>query len=471
MTSASTAASAANGPYIPPMPPRTRARKPTPVTQFLGTVRYFKVMARNPLEVWSDVFYREPVANLRFLGRDYLVTHDPAMIRHVFVTNQENYRFSYVRQAILKPFLRDGLVVAEGETWKRARKALTPVFTPRHVKGFGAIMDEVTRDRANELAAKPGQTVSMTDEMLALTLDILLACLFSHDAEFDAPLFSRRINRLMDVSGMPHPFDLVQAPDWVPRVGRTEATRLVNEMRAQVGALAAARRRRMAAGEDVPEDFLTLLLQAGQKEDAPLSDDEIIDNLLTFMAAGHETTARTLTWAFYVLSQTPDALARVLGEVDGLPDDADPAAFGDYMPYANAVIKEVMRLYPAAAQLSRQAIEADEVGGRQIAPGTEVVTSTWVLHRHESLWDNPDAFEPERFMGDRGAAIPRHAWLPFGLGPRVCIGASFAMQEILVVMARFFQRFSLTSTGPEPMPIMRITLQPSTPVPMRIEKR
>ncbi|NHK28388.1 cytochrome P450 [Parvularcula flava] len=466
-----TTSDAAERHYIPPMPPRIKARKPTPVTQFLGTVRYFKVMARNPLEVWSDVFYREPVANLRFLGRDYLVTHDPAMIRHVFVTNQENYRFSYVRQAVLVPFLRDGLVVAEGETWKRARKALTPVFTPRHVKGFGGVMDQVARERADELAAKAGQTVSMTEEMLALTLDILLACLFSHDADFDAALFSRRINRLMDVSGMPHPFDLVQAPGWVPRVGRTEATRLINEMRAQVGALAAARRKRIATGETVPEDFLTLLLQAGQKEDAPLSDDEIIDNLLTFMAAGHETTARTLTWTFYVLSQTPDALARVLGEVDGVPDDANASALADHMPYTNAVVKEVMRLYPAAAQLSRQAVDADEVGGRQIAPGTEIVTSTWVLHRHESLWDNPDAFEPERFMGARGETIPRHAWLPFGLGPRVCIGASFAMQEILVVMARLLQRFTLSSVGPAPMPIMRITLQPSTPVPMRIEPR
>ncbi|GGD16933.1 cytochrome P450 [Aquisalinus flavus] len=471
MTSASAAMSAASPLYIPPMPPRTTARKPTPVTQFLGTLRYFKVMARNPLEIWSDVFYREPVAALRFLGRDFLVVHDPAMIRHVFVTNQENYRFSYVRQAVLKPFLRDGLVVAEGETWKRARKALTPVFTPRHVKGFGAIMEEVADARARELAVRAGQTVSMTDEMLSLTLDILLACLFSHDADFDAPLFSRRINRLMDVSGMPHPFDLVQAPDWVPRVGRTAAARLVNDMRAQVGALAAARRRRMAAGEAVPEDFLTLLLQAGTREDAPLSDDEIIDNLLTFMAAGHETTARTLTWAFFILSQTPDALARVLHEVDGLPDAADPAGLAEHMPYTNAVVKEVMRLYPAAAQLSRQAIAADEVGGRQIAPGTEVVTSTWVLHRHEALWDNPDAFEPDRFLGARGETIPRYAWLPFGLGPRVCIGASFAMQEILVVLARFLGQFTLSSVGPAPMPIMRITLQPSTPVPMRIEPR
>ena len=467
MTSASAA------PFVPPTPPRLApAGQINPATRAYGMMRFFRVMARNPLEIWSDGYYREPVLQFRFMGSDYLVVHDPDAIRQVFVTHQDRYRFSYVRQAILKPFLGDGLVVAEGETWKRARKALTPVFTPRHVRGFADVMTEVAAERAEALAGRAGETVELSGEMLHWALDILLACLFSRGTRLDTDLFSDRINRLIAVSGLPHPFDLLKAPSFVPRVGRGEASRLVRDMRAQVGALAAARRERLAAGESVPEDFLSLLLQAGVEDGEPLSDTEIIDNLLTFLSAGHETTARTLTWTFYLLAKAPAVLARVLEELDALDADTAPADLAEAMPYTQAVLKESMRLYPAAAQLSREAVSGDVVAGREVTPGMEIITSTWVLHRHQLLWDDPAAFRPERFMGEAGAAIPRNAYLPFGLGPRVCIGASFSMQEMMIVLKQMLSRFTLEHAGgPDPVPVMRITLQPSVPIPMRIVAR
>ena len=222
----------------------------------------------------------------------------------------------------------------------------------------------------------------------------------------------------------------------------------------------------------MPDDFLTLLLRAGEDERTSLTLDEIEDNVLTFVAAGHETTARAVTWTLYCLAHDPESLARAQAEVDAL-DTAKPVAeWGDDLPWVTACFEETMRLFPPAAVILRE-LQADvSFGGYELEAGRNAYISQWVLHRHRTLWDEPNAFRPARMFGEARRKIDRFAYLPFGLGPRVCIGASFAMQEAHAMLATLLRRFEFTYAGAEmPKPVMRITVQPDNGMPMRLRRR
>lgn len=462
-------AAATDRAFRPPAPaPRVLPKnaRATPLSYY----RYFRIMARNPLELWTTDHYAKAVVPGRVFGVQYLLIQDPAMVRHFMVTNADKYGLTYIRKALFKPVLGNGLLIAEGESWKRTRRALTPAFTARHVQGFAKTMEAVSAARANMLAARNGETVSLSREMLTLTLDILIACLFSGDTRLDVKRFSEDLDRLLVLAGTPHPLDLMEAPDWMPRFGRGGALKLVASLRAQVTEVLTARRALLRKGGDAPDDFLTLLIKAEKAEGEPLTDDDIIDNLLTFLSAGHETTARSLTWAFYLLSKSPQDLEKAINEIASAPlDQTPPEAWGDVLPFTQAILKESMRLYPAAPILARLALDDDTLGELPIKKGTQIIASPWLLHRHEQLWHDPNTFDPTRFLGEREKEIPRFAYVPFGMGPRVCIGASFSMQEMMIVMATFLKQLRFEHVGKEePQPIMRITIQPSTPVEMRI---
>ncbi|WP_339742681.1 cytochrome P450 [uncultured Maricaulis sp.] len=453
--------------FQPPKPPYARYSQVGRLT-VSDYWTYFRAMNRNPLEIWGEHHFEFLIAPFRFLGRDSLLINDPAAIHHCFVTNAANYRMNPVRQAVLKPFLRDGLLTAEGEVWKTARHAVAPVFTPRTVNSFAPKIRSVCDEAAEAFLAVDGRTISLSDAMVDLTLDVLIETLFSGDEALDKARFSAGICRLIEITGIPHPFDLMHLPGWLPRVGHGAARHVIADLRRQVAHVAAVRRAQPdAETAGRTPDFLDLLLGAGLDETA------IVDNLLTFLAAGHETTARSLAWTLYLLSQSPDVLHRLEAEIDAAPlDTADPANWMDALPWTTAVIKESLRLYPSAPILARTSIAADTVAGLPVAPNTDVLVSTWLLHRQRDFWPQPDSFQPERFFGAAAEAIPRHAWLPFGLGPRVCIGARFAMMEMVIVLACLLGklRFDFASER-HPVPVMRITLQPDTEVPMRVTRR
>lgn len=454
----------------PAPPPRVVPQGARP--SLSGYLRYLRIMSRNPLEVFSERIFEEPVTTAQVFGQRYALVHDPDAIHRYLVANAANYGLTRLRRALFRPLIGNGLLIAENDLWRRTRRALTPAFNHRRVREFAPVMRAVVESRAQALETRAGEVVSMSQEMLALALEILIACLFSDNSAIDARRFSASLDRLLTISGAPHPLDLAGAPDFLPRLGRGEARRLVADIRGQVSLALALRRARPAATSRA-DDFLGLLMRAGAEEGAPLGDAEIIDNLVTFLAAGHETTARSLAWTFYILGQAPEISARAAAEVAAAGLDAlDPADWAEATPFTTAILKECMRLYPAAALLSRQARAADRLAGIDIASGTEVVTSTWVLHRHRRLWEHPDAFDPERFLGARGAAIGRYAYLPFGAGPRVCIGASFAMQEMSIVLGVFLSRLAFEDAGARPpQPVMRITIHPSTPLKMRVRRR
>ncbi len=458
--------------FTPPAP-KPRIIPPGAGPSLQGYLRYFRIMAHNPLEIWTDGHFNRLLHHDRLFGRSYAVVHDPEVVRHYLVANAGNYGLTKLRKALFEPLLGRGLLVAEGDLWRRTRKALTPAFTHRHVRDFAPVMRRVAEARADALAQRAGETAPMTREMMTLALDVLIACLFSDDSDLDTALFSQRIDELLKLAGMPHPLDLVDAPAWMPRFGRGKAYKVIGGLRAQVAAVLKERRLSMKGGDDAPNDFLGLLLQAGVAEGAPLSDEEVIDNLITFLSAGHETTARTLTWTLYLISKAPSVYDRILDELDNADlASTAPETWSDALPYLTAVLKESMRLYPSASILSRLSLGPDTLGDIAIAPDTEVITSPWVLHRHRRLWRDPDIFDPDRFLGEAAKAIPRYAYIPFGTGPRVCIGASFSMQETMIVLPVLLKKLRFDFADAEdPTPIMRITIQPSTDVNMRISLR
>ncbi|MEL7491783.1 MAG: cytochrome P450 [Pseudomonadota bacterium] len=458
--------------FIPPAPaPRVIPKRSHPTPQ--AYLRYFQIMMRNPLEIWTENHYNDFILSGNLLGRHYAVVHDPEAIRHYLVTNASNYGIPDIRRALFEPLIGQGLLNAEGEYWKRTRKALTPIFTPRHVHGFAETMTQIASERAQNYASRTDETISMSKEMLHLTLDILMASLFSDETLLDTSEVSDVLDEVLEKAGMPHAFDLMSAPRWVPRIGRGEVYKLIATMRAKIALIVEERRKSLATRKDAPQDFLTLLLRAGEAEGAPLNDTEVIDNLLTFISAGHETTARSLTWTIYLLSKDEAVRAKAENEIDNAPLSAtDPKDWSEILPYTTAVLKEAMRLYPAAAVFSRRALGPDRIGNVNIKEGSEIVTSPWVLHRHRKLWRDPDKFDPTRFLGEEAQSIPRFAYIPFGAGPRVCIGASFAMQEMVIILAKLMGAVRFQHAEPtEPQPVHRITVHPSTPVMMRIEKR
>ena len=459
--------------FIPPGPER-RVYDPNRRMGPLSYVRYLRTVARNPLETWTEKNFEEPVFRFQMFGRHHVIVSDPAAIQHVFIANAENYRLNDVRQKLLGPLTRDGLLTAEGPLWKRTRKLLTPVFNARHIERFAGRMKMVCEQYTDKIVARDQDVVQAAPEMVSLTLEILLETLFSGDAALDPHRFSVCAEELIRVAGIPHPFDLMGAPDFLPRIGKLRALTRVDDMRAQVQAMIDRRRSTKRNMED--PDFLDLLLSAGDGENTidgePLSDREILDNVVSFLLAGHETTARSLAWALFSLSQQPEVRETVEREVREAPlDDISPAQWEEQLPFMVSVLKETMRLYPPAPHLSRTAISDDVNEIIAIEKDTQVHLSTWVLHRHKTLWERPDEFVPDRFLGENANRIARFTYLPFGIGPRVCIGARFAQMELTIAMACLLRRLRFDHVGATPpMPMMRVTLQPSTSIPMRVEK-
>jgi cytochrome P450 len=455
--------------FTPPTPPLARY-SPLGKIRLGDYLTYFKAMSKNPLTAWGPDHYKIRIAPFRFLGRKNVMLNDPDTIHHCFVSNAANYKMNPIRQAVLRPFLRDGLLTAEGSTWKTARHAVAPAFTPRKINAFAPGIRDVTVENAEAIDCLVDGDISASRLMVDMTLDILIGTLFSGDDALDKARFTSNINRLIEITGLPHVFDLLSAPKWIPRIGHGASRRVIADLRHQVGEIAAQRRLTAEAPDDDPDkpaDFLDLLLGAGLEEEA------VIDNLLTFLAAGHETTARSLSWTLYLLSSAPDVREQLETELENaILDEDDPASWMEHLPWTVAVLKESLRLYPSAPILTRSTLGPDTLAEHDISGNTEIIVSTWLLHRHADLWDAPETFRPSRFFGEAEKDIPRYAYLPFGLGPRVCIGARFAMMEMVIVLAVLLKQFRFDHVGAsEPIPVMRITLQPDTDMMMRVSRR
>jgi cytochrome P450 len=455
-------------PFVPPAPvPRSRHNIP-------GILEVIQTIMRNPLELWGEPSYEDKWIHTKFLNERTLIVNDPGLIRHVLVDNAKNYKMGVIRQLILRPILRDGLLTAEGDVWKRSRRAMAPVFTPRHINQFATTMLKRTEAYAAHYteAARDGRVRDLARDMTELTFDILSQTLFSGDIVSSSGDFSSDVDRLLHTMGRVDPFDLLKAPPWVPRLTRLKGKRVMALFRGIVDDTITKRRQKFSSGGTVPDDFLTLLLR--QEGDDGLTHEEIKDNIITFIGAGHETTARALGWMFYCLANAPADLKHVEDEIDRFfaGDVPAPQHWLDHLPKTRAAFEEAMRLYPPAPSINRAAIADDQYGEVAIPAGVTVLIMPWTVHRHRALWDQPDAFVPSRFWPENKGNIDRFQYLPFGAGPRVCIGATFALQEAVIAAAVLLYRFRFECTPDcKPWPVQKLTTQPDGGLPMRVVPR
>jgi cytochrome P450 len=454
-------------PFVPPAP--------VPRSVPPSRLEIIRTILRNPLELWGEPSYTLPWIKTRFFSDSTIIVNDPGLIKHVLVDNASNYRMSDIRQLVLRPILRDGLLTAEGPVWKRSRKAVAPVFTPRHAKGFAGQMLQQSKLYAEKYEA--GGNFDIAADMTELTFAILADTLFSGEIASVSDNFAGDVNALLHRMGRVDPMDLMRAPSWVPRITRIGGQKILDQFRNMVHRTMDLRLEQMRADRAaVPEDFLTLLLEQAGPDG--LTAGEIEDNILTFIGAGHETTARALAWTLYCIANSPhirDAMEKEIDRV--LASGAEPVEWLDLMPVTRAAFEEALRLYPPAPSINRAAIAddswTDAKGERvDIHAGMTVLIMPWTLHRHELYWEKPRAYIPERFLPENRGKIGRFQFLPFGAGPRVCIGATFALQEAVIALAVLMKRFRFDVTEKtKPWPVQKLTTQPQNGLPMRVTVR
>ena len=419
---------------------------------------------RDPVGFYDELAaYESDVVAYNIAGDDgYMVRH-PEAIQRVLVTDASDFRRAQITQDSLGQVADGGLFLNEGEQWQRERTALQPAFYRDRVETYAEMMVRYAEQRADAWRGRDAVTVS--DEMRTLTLEILTKTLLDVDIR-------GRESEIGDAAeAITANFDAATVsaflPMWVPTPQNRRAKRALAAFDATIEDLVAQRR----AGEEDPEDLLSILLDVEFEDGTGLSEQGVRDNLFTFLVAGHETTALTLSYACMLLANHPDAQAKLHAELDAVLGDEAPTAANLFeLGYLGHVVDEALRLYPPAYTVFREAATGVTLGGYDLPKGSIVTLPQWVVHRDERWFDGPDAFRPERWAEDRDR--PEYAYFPFGGGPRHCIGMRFALMEAKLVLATLARRFAFEPGTEPPIDLsMRLTLQPSDPISVELTER
>jgi cytochrome P450 len=439
----------------------------------VGPIGLLKALRRNPITLWTRRHYELPILTRRTIIGPICVLNDPAAIRRVLVDNAANYRKGVLQTRVLRPALGNGLLTAEGASWRLQRKAIAPAFAPRIVESFQPAMGSAAENLVRRWRDLPrGARIDVAREMTQVTLEVLERTIFSDGLASEPATLAGAVTRYLDTLGRIHPFDALDLPSFIPRIGRMRGKAALGTFNHTVEAIIARRRALLAQGKVMPRDLLTLLLEAERDSNA-LAPEDVRANIATFVAAGHETTANTLTWCLFLLGFAPEWRERLERELDEVIGDRQISP--EILPrlvVTKAVVEEALRLYPAAPSITRQPIDEDVVGGEKVDSRTRIIVSPWILHRHFSLWREPAHFDPSRFLPGARDRIDRFAYLPFGAGPRICIGASFAIQEAVILLAAICRNFRLDLVeGHQVRPVQRVTLRPEGGLPMIMTSR
>ena len=431
-------------------------RPPGPEPHFL--IGNMPLASKNPLATFSqwaaefgDIFY------YRALWIHVYFLNDPELIEAVLVRNYQNFLKDHVIRKS-RWFFGDGLLTNEGDSWLRQRRLAQPAFHRERIAGYARTITGYTSQMLDGWDS--GRTLDIHQEMMQLTLRIVVRALFNVEAE-QISAISAAMNIMMRQSTG---IRLLLPPvaRYLPTPAMIQFRSAVRQLDEIVYGIIALRRR----NEADTGDLLSMLIQARDEDGGRMSDRQLRDEVMTFLLAGHETTALTLTWTWYLLAQHPEAERTLHEEIGHVLGDRVPE-FSDlpYLPFAERLIKESMRLYPPAWSLARTVVAPFELRGYTIPAGANVVMSQWIMHRNPRYFPDPEKFDPDRWSPDRAQKLPRFAYFPFGGGPRQCIGNSFALMEAILLLVTIAQRFSLRAIPGKPIiPVPSFTLRPKSAV-------
>jgi cytochrome P450 len=404
------------------------------------------------------------VAGLQLLNFRTIYINHPDLIEDVLVNHARRYTKGRVLRANRRVF-GEGLLTSEGDFWLRQRRLAQPAFHRARIAAYAATMVEYTERLLQ--GWRHGEERDAHQEMMRLTLQIVGKTLFDADVERDAQDVGKSLELLLEIGA-----DFRRAifiPEWLPTPSNLRVRRAVRQIENILYRIIAERR---ASGRD-SGDLLSMLLEAQDEDGSRMTDKQLRDETITLFLAGHETTANTMAWTWWLLAQNPEVEARLHAELDAVLAGRAPSLEDlPKLAYAGHVITESMRLYPPAWGMARLAIEEHEIAGYPVKKGMGVAFAQWVVHRDPRWYDDPDAFRPDRWEGDLLKRIPRFAYFPFGGGPRQCIGNSFALMEATLILATVAQKFRLKLVPGHPVvPLASITLRPRHGIRVTLESR
>jgi cytochrome P450 len=407
------------------------------------------------------------VVPVRLGPRRALLIYHPDAIEEVLVTrNRDFIKSPGVR--ILARLLGNGLFLAQGDTWLRQRRLVQPAFHRQRVAAYGEVM---TAFAVRHLADwRDGEVRDIHAEMMGLTQAIVAKTLFDADVSDESYEIARAPNVLMEYFGVRLASLMALLPYWLPTLGNLKTRWAVRRLDETVYGMIDRRRR----SDEDRGDLLSILLRAQDADDGSrMTNRQVRDEVMTLFLAGHETTAVALSWAWYLLAQHPEVEGRLAEELDRLVgDDAPTVADLPKLSYTDMVVNETMRLYPPAYAIGREAAKPTEVAGQSLARGDIVIMPAWVTHRDSRWFEEPEVFRPERWGDGLARELPRFAYFPFGGGPRLCIGNSFAQMEAVLLLATIARRFRLTlEPGQRITPRPYVTLRPEPGLRMRLTRR
>jgi cytochrome P450 len=436
----------------------------------MGRLAFMRAFVRNPLQVLPRAVYEEDFVAFGSASSPRAWVTSPALVKAVLLDEREKFgKLTQIR--LLGPLLGKGILTSEGADWKWQRQASAPMFRPQELASFVPTFVDAAEDALAKWGMQPAGSVQAIDaDMTRVTFDVIAATLLPSSDESFAHAIQGSVQTLQRYGPWGILYASMNLPHWMPHPGMFAQARAVRKLRSTVAALVDARK---GAG-DPPDDLMRRLMAARDPESGrAMGDEQLVDNLLTFYLAGHETTAKALTWTLYLLARSPEwtaALEEEIARVTGGATIRSEHVAG--LVKVQQVLKESMRLYPPVPMMSRQAIADATIDGHAIRAGTSILLPIYAIHRHAKRWERPDEFDPTRFSPENETAISRYQYMPFGAGPRVCIGMPFAMMEAAVILATFLRsaRFAL-ARDTEPMPIASVTLVPKGGMPLKVSLR
>lgn len=437
-----------------------------------GLLGFLRAMIQNPVSAIPQAAFEDPTTVVPIAGQPIIFISDEEILEDILVKRAEDFPKSMVDERILKPALGEGLITAAGDDWRWKRRLAAPYFTPMALEKQISNMTQPFIELAQTWHDDdgPSRSKDISTDMILATLEVINGVLFSRANSLDIKEMANAINDYLNNISWVIVLACLRAPTWLPHPGKSNFQNARNRSRQ----LAENPINQRISPDADFEDVCAQLIAANDPQTGKtMSHQDMVDMLLTLIAAGHETTGNALTWASYCLAEQPELQEtlrqEILSVTGGDPAKLDRKNLSE-LKLVEAFLKETLRLYPPVSIMGRQTTKKETFGGKEYPPGTTLFLPVYAILRHSSYWEEPDLFNIDRFLGDKAKQIPRSIYLPFGAGPHICIGGTFAMMEMMIALATLLPQVRLSpSEDTHCEPVHQITLRPKGGMRLNVE--